>query len=149
MLAGALNIPLLTCIEEEETRFLGVYDAADMALVAKHRVQVLSKLIGEEERLGRFVTDLTTLDCLAEWKSGLSRYDSRAGRAYEAACMAKIDKYDLMVYDPGDGVENAILKELLERYSRRVPVIIVQGDLKNKVQQVLSHLRITKGAAAL
>ena len=104
LLAKTLNLPSLTGIEEEEARLLGVHETSDTALAVKHRVQVLSRLIGEEERLGRFVTDLTVVDCLAKWESGgLSKYDPGAGKAHESTCLGRAGRYDLLVYVPGDG----------------------------------------------
>jgi len=149
LLAKTLNLPPLIGIEEEEARLLGTGEISDIALAVKHRIQVLSRLVREEERLKRFVTDLTALDCLARWKAGkLSNYDSNAGGAYKAACMARINRYDLLVYD-SNGSEDAALRELIEKCCRDVPVIIVHGSPESKVQQTLSFLRNIKGAAAL
>lgn len=128
-LSGELGISLISERARVVAQRMGISSTnallTDRKLARKFQIALLSEQIHAESQLDSFITDRTTLDCLAYWRL----YGLDQGSAYANRCM--IRPY-LIIYVPPvhpiqsdgfrlDGEENRIrvdliIREILDQY---------------------------------
>ena len=130
----------------------------DKNLAREFQVAVLLAQIEAEDACTQgFVSDRTTLDCLAYWRLYTLCENDEVGRTYVNQCLTRA--YDLLIYVPpevqieDDGFRLKSLQKEVDRLirdiicnSRRYPsvVVSVSGSLEDRVTRALKEIR-TRG----
>lgn len=154
-LSEHLGISLITEQARSVARRMGIKDCSALGnnlLTASFQRQVLLAQIKAEEKAGRdWVSDRTTLDCLAYWYlyglSGLPETE-----LYAEACLGNMRRYDLIIYVPAqiqtqaDGfrLTDEASQEFVDQFVRdkleQVPHVEVYGGPQERLAQVLAHV---------
>lgn len=149
-LASLLDLPLIKSQAREVGRVLGVDPFAnrtDTAGMIEFQKAVITSQIALEDDYGCFVTDSTTVDCLAHWEvcCAPALRGSQADRLYRKVCLENAKKYDALLYlvPPACGadldLDRAIRKILSENC---LPYrTLGRSDITGQVKALLSWLK--------
>ncbi|MEW5953371.1 MAG: AAA family ATPase [Bacillota bacterium] len=155
-LSRRLGLPLIPEQARIVAELMGITNADmlyyDKELAREFQTLVLLSQLNTEKAYGRFVSDRTTLDCLAYWKLyGIEDSDSLS-KMYKETCLTQ--KYDLLVYVPAgvnlkdDGFRDKdpanasavdkIIRELLQETD--IPVVMTLGTVEERMAAVTNAL---------
>ena len=112
--------------------------------------KVLDAQIEEEEKLGSFISDRSTIDCWVLWQRwNLCSAMTYTSEAYYQKARKQADKYSHIIYippmfEPEDDGFRWCDKDYQQQIDRLVRMTLYEWDLFDKVYQVKSNDRIER-----
>ena len=148
--AEKLRLPLVSVAVEEvlKARRIDLIQASlNKSLARELQYALFLAQIDEEDRSERFVSDRTTIDCLAHFR--LYDLNGEAGRFYKERCLSR--DYSLIAYVPYYGTDNYlreidrhIFRIINEELPDEAPVVVASGGLDQKLASVLKAASFLK-----